>query len=107
MKFTYGDKVLVKSDHLTGLNGSPSDFAGHVGIIVSLPDETGWPDNYGINFGCKIYKAINHKIATHNLHGTLRHNYGQYVHEADLELFAYGDGEDRACFSDEGVDDLI
>lgn len=91
MKFNLGDRVLIKSDTNTGLASDPKWFLGHVGVIVQLPEDNSW-ENYGVNFGCKIYglRATGTKrLLTHELGGFLKYPYGQFVHEDDLELFAY------------------
>lgn len=109
MKFQIGDRVVIKSDIKSGLNGSPEDFFGFVGIVTVLPTELYWENNYGINFGRKIFHKVGNKTCvTHNLGGTLKKPYGQYVHEDDLEFYdAYETSAEVQSIDPIGLENLI
>lgn len=111
MKFQKGDKVVIKSDTNSGLNGNPEDFFGYVGIITSVPPETIWANTYGVNFGRKIFHRIfngEKKCSTHHLAGELKKPYGQFVHEDDLEFYDIDKTfSDVQTMDESGIEDLI
>ena len=105
MRFQIGDYVTPVSDRRSNLNGGIDGFLGHVGIIV------GWNSAYKkwqVNFENDMEGL---EDCLHTCSGALPKRTGQNIAECDLEFVGYedqhGDGEDKASFSDEGIDDLI